>query len=133
RKRRKCYMEYQARKAFVRLARVLSLSILFLSLPAWAQFEVAPDHFDPTPSPLKKQTAKTPAGQRTQLAAAASVGSKQSSTRKSQPVASAVPQHTAGGAQSPGTGNSQLAKTSTRKTTARTRLATDKVALASTR
>jgi len=126
-------MKYQARKVFVRLAQVLSLSILFLSLPAWAQFEVAPDHFDPTPSPVKKQTAKTTARQTTQLAASANVGGKQSSTVNSQPAASAVRPETTGGTQAPGTGNSQLAKTSTRKTTARKRVATDKIALARTR
>jgi hypothetical protein len=126
-------MEYQARKAFVRLAQVLSLSILFFSLPAWAQFEVAPDHFEPTPSPVKKQTAKTTAGQSTQLAASANVGGKQSSTGNSQPAASALRRETAGGTQARGNGSPQLAKTSTRKTTARKRVTTDKVALASTR
>jgi len=125
-------MKYQARKVFVRLAQVLSLSILFLSLPAWAQFEVAPDHFDPTPSPVKKQTAKTTARQTTQLAASANVGGKQSSTGNSQPAAAAARTET-GGAQTAGNGNPQLAKMSTRKTTARKRVATDKVALASTR
>jgi hypothetical protein len=126
-------MKYQARKVFVRLVQVLSLSVLFLSLPAWAQFEVAPDHFEPTPSPVKKQTAKTTAGRSTKLAASANVGSKQSSTGNSQPAASGARPETGGGTHAAGNGNPQLANTSTRKTTARKRVATEKVALASTR
>lgn len=126
-------MKYQARKVFVRLAQVLSFSILFLSLPAWAQFEVAPDHFDPTPSPVKKETAKTTAVQSAKLAASANVSGKQSSARNSQSAASAVRTETVGGTQTPANGNSQLAKTSKRKTPARKRVTTDKVALASTR
>jgi hypothetical protein len=126
-------MKYQARKVFIRLAQVLSLSVLLLSLPAWAQFEVSPDHFDPTPSPVKKQTAKTAAGHSTELAASTAVGGKQSSTGTSQPAASAVRPETARGTQAPGNENPQLAKTSTQKVKARKLVATDKVALASTR
>lgn len=52
-------MKYWAHKVFVRIAQLIALSILTCAVPAFAQFEVSPDHFDSSPKIEKKQAAKT--------------------------------------------------------------------------
>lgn len=51
-------MKYWAHKVFTGLAQLIALSILTCAVPAFAQFEVSPDHFD-GPATQKKQAAKT--------------------------------------------------------------------------
>lgn len=54
-------MNYLPRKLFLRFAQLASLIALAFSVPAFAQFEVSPDHFDAAPAAEKKQAAKSPA------------------------------------------------------------------------
>lgn len=52
-------MKYLAQKVFAGLGQLIALSILTCAVPAFAQFEVSPDHFDPGPAVEKKQATKT--------------------------------------------------------------------------
>lgn len=53
-------MKYPIEKVLARLVRLVTIAVLGFSIPAFAQFEVAPDHFDSNPSPAKKQALKAP-------------------------------------------------------------------------
>jgi hypothetical protein len=51
-------MKSQARRVSFRLAQLMILTAVAFSVPALAQFEVSPDHFDPTLPTDKRQAAK---------------------------------------------------------------------------
>jgi hypothetical protein len=86
-------MKYLPRRVCLRFAQLVSLTALAFSVPAFAQFEVSPDHFDSAPAAEKKQAAKSPATKaKTQsaLPAKANPGPNQGNAQTSVAIAKAA-------------------------------------------
>ena len=125
-------MKSHARRVFFRFVPLMTLVALALSVPALAQFEVSPDHFDANPSIEKKQTAKPVATKaKTQSAASANAADKKKTNGPAQ--ATVVP--ISGKTSRENSAATVTSKNSATKTSAAKRkkpVSADKVALAST-
>lgn len=101
-------MKYRAHKVLVGIAQIIALSILTCAVPAFAQFEVSPDHFDSSSTVENKQAAKTWVKKISALSAKTTA---QSSKDQSQRTVAALSAQKSSAAAGPSQGNGKSAAT----------------------
>lgn len=129
-------MKFPAVGALLRFPQLMLLMALVFSAPAWAQFEIAPDHFDANTTADKKQPAKAKPVKRANQSASLSAKTNEKHEAGFSQTDVASGNHTINSSVAAGQHrDSGKNPTSSGKTAAagRKRTATKKVTLASTR